>query len=132
MKLNKIINFSGVYLALAEQTRGGIDSGFFRNIGNLFGASAGSPAASQNLGEVITAIVQILLIVAASIAVIFLIIGGYRYVVAHGNEEATEAAKKTITSAIWGLVIIVMAFAIISIIANVLLGGGPGFGTGIQ
>jgi len=53
---------------------------------------------------------------AGSIAVIFLIVGGFQYVASRGNEEQMEKAKKTITAAIIGIVIIVMAFAIVSIV----------------
>ena len=64
--------------------------------------------------------ISIFLYFAGGIATLFLIIGGYRYVVGSGNEEATEKAKKTITSAVIGIVIIVMAFAIVMIINTLL------------
>ncbi len=51
---------------------------------------------------------------------IFLIVGGYRYIIARGNEEMMEAAKKTITGAIIGIIVIVISFAIVAIINNLL------------
>jgi len=57
---------------------------------------------------------------AGSIAVIFLLVGGFQYIASRGNEEQMERAKKTITAAIIGIVIIVMAFAIVSIVNNIL------------
>ncbi len=120
------------YLLAAHLARSqGVNNSFFRQVGDLFGASGASPAGAQNAGELILAVLQVLLIVAASIAVIFLIIGGYRYVVSRGNEEGMEGAKKTITSSILGLVIIILAFAIVRIISAILL-QAPGPGTGIQ
>lgn len=112
---------AGIFLGV-----GIIDSQVFKDIGTEFGASGGSPAGSTTLGGLILVVVDVLLLVAGSIAVIFLIIGGYRYVMAHGNEEATEAAKKTLTSAILGLVIIALSFAIVTIISTVLLQGKAG------
>lgn len=69
-------------------------------------------------------IIEILLYFAGGIAVLFLIIGGFQYIAARGNEETTEKAKKTITGAIIGIIIIVMAFAIVAIV-NSLLTRGP-------
>ncbi len=105
---------------------------FFRDIiGPLFGGNLNSPAKAQNVGQLIVSVVEVLLLVAASIAVIFLVVGGYQYVVSRGNEEAAEKAKKTMGSSILGFVIIVLAFTIIRIISAILLGEGPGAGTGI-
>lgn len=113
---------------LAAYLAQGVNSDFFKSVGALFGENENSPAGAPTLGDLIFSVLQILLIVAASVAVIFLVIGGYRYVVSRGNEEGTEAAKKTITSAILGLVVIILAFAIVRIIAAVLLQGQAGTG----
>lgn len=64
--------------------------------------------------------IDIALYFAGGIAVLFLIIGGFRYVTSLGNEEAMEKAKKTITSAVLGIIIIVMAFALVAIINTLL------------
>lgn len=122
--LNKIA-LSGLYLTQAQ----GVKNDFFDRIGReLFGSGGSGPAGQITIGGLISIVVQLMLLIAASIAVIFLMFGGYRYVIARGNEEATEAAKKTMTSAVWGLIIIVMAFAIIRIITAILLEGEAGTG----
>lgn len=80
-------------------------------------------------------IIQTLLAVAGAVAVVFLMIGGFLYVTAHGNEEATEKAKKTVTGAIIGIVIIVLAYAIVAIVNNLLVnppGGGPAPGSDLN
>lgn len=118
-KLSKkiqVIWLSGIVLAQYDK---GIESQTFKDLKSYFGS--GLPG-SDTFGGLVALIVQILLVVAGSIAVIFLIIGGYRYITASGNEEQTEAAKKTLTGALIGLVIIAMSFAIIAIISNILLG----------
>ncbi len=53
-------------------------------------------------------------------AVIMLIIGGFRYITSAGNEGQAEAAKETITQAVIGLVIVLLAFVIASTINMVL------------
>ena len=81
------------------------------------------PAGAQTFGGAVTVVIQIALLIVASLSIIFLIWGGYRYITASGNEEATEAAKQTIQHAILGLLIVVLSFAIISIITNILISG---------
>lgn len=119
----------GGFLAQASPPNQGVFNEFFRNqVGTLFGGSAGSPAKAASIGALILATIKVLLLVAASVAVVFLMVGGYRYVVAHGNEEATEAAKKTMTGAIVGLAVIILSFAIINLVSRILLEGPPGTG----
>ena len=71
-----------------------------------------------------------ILMVAGSVAILFLIIGGFRYITSRGNEEATEAAKKTMTAAIVGLIVVFMSFAMVFIISQVLITGSTGVGDG--
>jgi len=79
----------------------------------------------RNFQDLLKRILQILLAFAAAIALIFLVIGGFQYVTARGNEEATEKAKKTIAGSIIGLVIIIMSFAIVTIVNNILTQNQP-------
>src|SRR3989344_148682 len=74
----------------------------------------------RNFGQLMAKFIDILLYFAGAVAVVFLVIGGYQYVTSRGNEEAMEKAKKTITSAVIGIVIIVMAFAIVLLVNNLL------------
>jgi len=83
----------------------------------------GGPAGETTLGGLILSIINIFLAVAGLTAVLFLIIGGVRYIVAAGNEEQVESAKKTVTHAIIGLVIITLSFVIVRVIANAFISG---------
>src|SRR3989344_465021 len=65
-------------------------------------------------------IINIALAVAGLIAVLFLIIGGFRYITSAGNEETAEQAKKIITNAIIGIVVIILSFVIVHVISNAL------------
>ncbi|GEM_PF-2636396 len=62
-------------------------------------------------------------IIAGSIAVLFIIVGGFWYLTSAGNEEQAEKGRKTAVNAILGLVLIVMSFAIIKIIVSLLTSG---------
>ena len=82
------------------------------------------PAGRRTASGLIIGLIDIALAIAGMIAVLYLIVGGVRYITAHGNEEQAEGAKKTITHAIIGLVIIILSFVIIQVISNALVFGG--------
>jgi len=51
--------------------------------------------------------------VAGPLAIIFIIIGGFRYVMAAGNHQKADKAKSTVTHALIGLVVIFLSFLIV-------------------
>lgn len=53
------------------------------------------------------------LMIAGAAAFGMIIFGGLKYVLAAGNLASTQEAKETITSAIWGLVLLLMAYVIL-------------------
>ncbi len=55
---------------------------------------------------------------AIGLSVIALIIGGYQYLTAYGDEEKHKNAQKTITYAVIGLIIVLTAFGIVKIITS--------------
>lgn len=71
---------------------------------------------NQNFGGVLRTVINALLLFAGAVAVLFLIIGGFRYVISAGNAEQVEAAKKTILYAILGLIIIFIAFFLVQVL----------------
>lgn len=66
--------------------------------------------------EAIPVVLRVILIVAALVALVFLIIGGIKWITAGGDKAATESARGTITSAIIGLVVVFAAWAVIRLI----------------
>lgn len=64
------------------------------------------------------AIVDILLRVGGLIAVVFVIIGGFKYITSQGEPENTKNARSTIMNAVIGLVISITATAAIAFIGN--------------
>lgn len=64
---------------------------------------------------------KIILALTGMLAVLFIIIGGLRYITSGGSPEAVKSAKNTVTYAIIGLVIAVMAFAIVNVVTNLLI-----------
>lgn len=57
---------------------------------------------------------------AGLIAVVYIIIGGFRYITSAGNDEAAESGKKTLTNAVIGLVIIIFSYVIVRVVIQTL------------
>lgn len=89
---------------------------------NPYTGSAGL-AGAKSIGEVITIVLKILLTLAGVVAVVFIIYAGYSYVTSGGNEEQSTKAKKILLNAILGLVLIILAFVIVSVLTNTLTTG---------
>ncbi len=89
---------------------------------NPFGNSGGI-AGKGTVGELATTIISILLFLSGMIAVIMLIIGGYTWMTARGNEAQALNARKTVINALIGLVIIVLAYAIVQAVTNLITKG---------
>jgi hypothetical protein len=68
---------------------------------------------SPSLNEIIAKIINVISSLVAAVAVIMIIVGGFRYVVSAGDSNKVGAAKSTITNAIIGLVIAVFAQVIV-------------------
>ena len=69
-------------------------------------------------------ITNVLLFVVGAISVIMLIIGGIRYVVSGGDSTAVQGAKNTILYAIVGIVICLLAYAVVSFVIGSFTGAG--------
>jgi len=71
----------------------------------------------RNLPCFVKYITQTLIAVGGSLAVVFVMVGGYRYVI--GPDEKKDEAKKTITQALIGLAVALLAWVIIDIVLQV-------------
>lgn len=64
------------------------------------------------------AIAELLLRLAMVVAVVYVLIGGFKYITSRGNPDKTSQAKNTITDALAGLIIAIAATAVVSFIAG--------------
>lgn len=74
-------------------------------------------------------IINLGLALAGTVAILFIIIGGYQYLTAAGNEEQAESGQKTLTHAVIGLVVIILSFMIIRVVSNAITGDLGSTGT---
>lgn len=72
------------------------------------------------LHQILGFVMNIVFYVGIAMTVIFLIMGGIRYVTSGGSKEGAEAARSMITNAIIGFIVVIGAFAIKIIVQNVL------------
>jgi hypothetical protein len=77
-------------------------------------------------GEIIGRVVQWALGIVGVILLIMLIYGGVLYMTSAGNEQKLETAKKTITYAVVGSIIVALAFAITRFVVQALFPSGGG------
>ncbi|USN53418.1 MAG: hypothetical protein H6760_04665 [Candidatus Nomurabacteria bacterium] len=73
---------------------------------------------TADLKDTVINIIQWVLGIVALIAVVMIIIGGFQWMTAGGNDEKVEKAKKIISSAVVGLIIVLLAWAIVVFVAN--------------
>ena len=63
-------------------------------------------------------IVNILLFITGAIAVIVIVIGGIKYVLSSGDSNQITSAKNTILYAVIGLVVAILAYAIVNFVID--------------
>lgn len=100
-------------VVLAQDTidlkKGAQVGGTFQNIAGL------------NVPQLIGAGINLALIAAALISFFFLLIGGVQWILAGGDKEGTEKARKRITNALIGLAIVFSAYAL-ALLAKTIFG----------
>lgn len=69
-------------------------------------------------------ITNVLLFILGAISVIMIIIGGLRYVISGGNATAVTAAKNTILYAIVGVIVALLAYAIVNFVLDSFTASG--------
>lgn len=74
----------------------------------------------DDLGLVALAVVEILLRVAALVAIGFVIAGGFKYITSEGEPERAKSAQQSIVNALIGLAIALLATGIVAFIGGQL------------
>lgn len=86
-------------------------------------SAKGDGVSSDLFGDagIFKTIVNVLLFIIGAISVIMLIIGGIRYTVSGGDSSAVTAAKNTILYAVVGIVVAILAYAIVNFVITSLI-----------
>lgn len=76
----------------------------------------------NNLSQVFGFLVNVVLGVGIAITIIFLILGGIKYITARGDQKAAGEARNALTNAVIGFIVVIGAFTIRTILINVIGG----------
>ena len=106
--------------------------------GMIGGANAarGSDQPSDLFGQagIFSTITNVMLFIVGGVSVLMIIIGGLRYVLSGGDSGNVSAAKNTILYAIVGIIVSLLAYAVVSFVVSSFANnsGGGGFTSGFN
>ena len=78
----------------------------------------GLPKVEADESLIRTTIIPAIAVVTAVISVIFIILGGFRYIVGAGAPDQMQQAKNTILYAVVGLIVSIFAIVIVRFVVN--------------
>lgn len=102
-------------------------------LGNQFSSAAGGASQTTGLdlsaipnpagianGSIVPTILNIIFGLAGAVSFLFLILGGYGYIASRGDPQNVSKAKSTVTYALVGLIVTILAETIVSFIVSKL------------
>lgn len=85
---------------------------------------ADQPADLFGQAGIFTTITNVMLFIIGAVSVIMIIIGGLRYILSGGDSGAVTSAKNTILYAIVGIIVALLAYAIVQFVIGAFVDGG--------
>lgn len=89
-------------------------------VGGADGGTTTTAEANKKADSLLSKVIDFFSTIIGAIAVIMIIIGGYRYVASNGNEQSVTAAKNTILYSVIGLVIVAIAQVLVKTVLSKL------------
>jgi hypothetical protein len=96
---------------------------------DLAGAAQPNPASSLFLDfgaktptEVIVTLIQAALGLIGLVSMLYLIIGGYQYMLSGANPDLAAKGLKTVKGALTGLIIVILSYVIVIVVINSFMG----------
>lgn len=111
----------GVSAAPADQVKDGVDL--------IGGNEAG---ANGSLLPLVRTVVNTLLLITGALAVVMIVLGGMKYVTSRGDSTEVASAKNTILYAVIGLVVALLAYAVVDFVIDRFQAPGSGRTGGTQ
>ncbi len=88
--------------------------------GNLPAGEVGNVGAETKVTNVIDFLINLILFASGSIAVLMLIVAAFFLVTSAGEQEKKEKAVKMIKTALIGLMVVILAYALVTNIINLI------------
>ena len=112
-KFAKFALIAGSVAALAVPAIASAQTSFsIESVGSQLGLG------TADLKQTVLNILNLVLGLLSLVAVIMVIIGGFTWLTAGGNEEKVDKAKKIISAAVIGLIIVLLAWAVVIFVAR--------------
>lgn len=70
---------------------------------------------ASDMGKLLSAVLQIVMVIAALLVFIYLIWGGIEWITSGGDKGKTEGARNKITAAVIGLIVLAASYAILTL-----------------
>jgi len=86
------------------------------------GVNAAGGANEKGVDVRVKDIINVLLFIIGVVSVIMIIIGGIKYTLSNGDSSAITSAKNTIMYAVIGLVVALLAYAIVNFVVSTFAG----------
>ena len=90
------------------------------NFGTLEAMATPSFPVGSTLGFIVSKLILFIFPIAGLLLLLYLVFGGYKYMLSRGDPKALAEAKGAITTALLGFVIVFVAFWIVQLIGVVL------------
>jgi len=128
-----ISNFIHTALATTTTTLHTFGQAFTLSMSDGAASARGVDQAATLFGNtgIFTTVTNVMLFIVGAISVIMIVIGGLRYVVSGGDTSNVTAAKNTILYAIVGLIVAMLAYAMINFVITSFLPGSNTGGTNV-
>jgi TRAP-type C4-dicarboxylate transport system permease small subunit len=81
---------------------------------------SGTDHFATDIGAVFRAVLNFVLVIAVLLVFGYLVLGGIEWITSGGDKSKTESARNKITAAVIGLIILVSAYAILTVVLQFL------------
>jgi hypothetical protein len=106
-------------LSIAAAVVCGVPFQAFAQLTNNTGINIGGNVGGGDLKAAIVTVLQYVLSFIAIIAVVVIVVAGIRFIISQGEEGEKDKARKTIVYAVIGLIIILLAQAIVNFVLKI-------------
>lgn len=120
-KISQYIAGFAIVLGIAATALPASSVGAINVFGGCGGQGSGTAvcaAKDDQADSILKTVINVLLYIIGIVAVIMIVIGGIRYTTSNGDSSSIKSAKDTILYAVVGLVVAIMAFAIVNFVVT--------------
>lgn len=102
-----------------------LTSPVYAQLSTGLGATQGAAdTGAGTIDSVVQNVINILLFIVGAGSVIMLIIGGIQYITSTGDQQRVANAKNTIIYAVVGVIVAILAYALVNYVINDVFGAG--------